>query len=130
MRKTKYVVQCRIKKKCVCVAHVHMHPHVGGERGKFRKKLVIQFGKIKMYVGWCIGLFSEHRQDIYNIYRLPLLEHCLHIFRQWACTVLCDDCVGGGDNEEEDDEGKEHEPEPVLSYAEALTAFQTVKSFF
>jgi hypothetical protein len=36
----------------------------------------------------------------------------------------------GGDNEEEDDEGKEHEPEPVLCYAEARTAFQTVKSFF
>jgi hypothetical protein len=42
---------------------------------------------------------------------------------------LCDDCEGGGSGEE-DEEGDEHEPEPVPSFTEAHAAFETVKSFF
>jgi hypothetical protein len=44
-----------------------------------------------------------------------------------AVDELFDDRLGGGGGEEMEDEC---EPIPVLSFAEAHTTFQTVKSFF
>jgi hypothetical protein len=42
--------------------------------------------------------------------------------------VLCDDREGECDCQEAEDE--ECEPEPVLSFAKACAAFQTMKKFF
>jgi hypothetical protein len=46
-----------------------------------------------------------------------------------ALTSYVDGLEGGGGSEREEDEDK-HELRPVLNFAEAHTAFQTVKSFF
>jgi hypothetical protein len=46
-----------------------------------------------------------------------------------SINELCNDREGGGSSEEEE-EGDKRGPEPVPSFTEAHTAFETVKSFF
>jgi hypothetical protein len=47
----------------------------------------------------------------------------------FSIDQLCDDCVGGGSSGEHED-GDEHDLEQVPSFAEAHTAYKTVKPFF